>query len=180
MSQQKFPLAIYQKPSIIEIIIIIILTSMLFIPFIYAVNTKQAIYFLLSIVGLICFKIFNIITKNKFLPSGIIKKDMLVSFSESGLEINENQENIIHQWNNLEKIKISIYAYDGKMYGKQKSYYGYENSIQFIENGQKFKYRFYIENVNQFKSLKEQFHTTILPLLNQYQNLNEESYFEIT
>ncbi|KAF2511847.1 hypothetical protein [Flavobacterium foetidum] len=178
MNQQKFPLAIYQKPTIIEVIMVVILTSLIFVPFIYAVNTKQAIFFLLSLVGLICFKIFNTVTKNKFLPSGIINKDILISFSENGLEINENQRTTIHQWSNLEKIKISIYAYDGRMYGRQKSYYGFENSIQFIENGQKFKYRFYIENVNQFKSLKEQFHKTILPLLNQYQNLKEESYLE--
>lgn len=178
MKQQKFPLAIYQKPTLTEVFFIIILVSMIFIPFIYGVHNKQPVYLLLSIVGLICFKIFNTITKNKFLPSGIIQKDISISFSENGLEINQNQENILHKWSNLEKVEISIYAYDGRMYGRQKSYYGFENTVKFIENGQKIKYRFYIENVDQFKLLKEQFHKIILPLLNQYQNLKEESYWQ--
>lgn len=178
MKQQKFPLAIYQKPTLTEVFFIIILVSMIFIPFIYGVHNKQPVYLLLSIVGLICFKIFNTITKNKFLPSGIIQKDISISFSENGLEINQNQENILHKWSNLEKVEISIYAYDGRMYGRQKSYYGFENTVKFIENGQKIKYRFYIENADQFKLLKEQFHKIILPLLNQYQNLKEESYWQ--
>lgn len=178
MKQQKFPLAIYQKPTLTEVFFIIILVSMIFIPFIYGVHNKQPVYLLLSIVGIICFKIFNTITKNKFLPSGIIQKDISISFSEDGLEINQNQENILHKWSNLEKVEISIYAYDGRMYGRQKSYYGFENTVKFIENGQKIKYRFYIENADQFKLLKEQFHKIILPLLNQYQNLKEESYWQ--
>ncbi|WP_343705531.1 hypothetical protein [Flavobacterium sp.] len=178
MKQQKFPLAIYQKPTLTEVFFIILLVSMIFIPFIYGVHNKQPVYLLLSIVGLICFKIFNTITKNKFLPSGIIQKDISISFSENGLEINQNQENILHKWSNLEKVEISICAYDGRMYGRQKSYYGFENTVKFIENGQKTKYRFYIENVDQFKLLKEQFHKIILPLLNQYQNLKEESYWQ--
>lgn len=180
MTSQKFPIAIYQKPTIIEVFFIIISTLMFFVPFIYAIETKQRIFFLISIAGLICFKIFNSITKSKFLPSGIIQKDILISFSEGGIEIKETEETIIYEWRNLEEIEINIYAYRGRQYSgsNRSSYYGFENSIHFIENGEKIKYRFYIENVNQFKLLKEQFHKIIIPLLNQYQNLKEESYWQ--
>ncbi|MHC0446015.1 hypothetical protein ACWA1F_11420 [Flavobacterium sp. 3-218] len=180
MDKQKFPVAIYQKPSIAEAFVAILLTLIIFVPFIYGINTKQPIYCLSMIVGFIGFRIFNTITKNKFLPSGIIQKDILISFSENGIEISKNQESTIYRWNNLEEIEINIYAYNGRLSSRnnRSSYNGFENTINFIENGEKFKYRFYIENVNQFKLIKGQFHKIILPLLNQYQNLKEESYWE--
>lgn len=180
MTSQKFQIAIYQKPTIIEGFFVILFILIIFVPFIYGINTKQPIFCLSMIIGIICFKIFNVITKSKFLPSGIIQKDILISFSENGIEINETEETTIYQWRNLEEIEINIYAYSGRKYSgsNRSSYNGYENSIHFIENGEKIKYRFYIENVNQFKLLKEQFHKTIIPLLNQYQNLKEESFLQ--
>ncbi|MBW1657033.1 hypothetical protein [Flavobacterium quisquiliarum] len=180
MTQQKFPIAIYQKPTIIEGFFAIVLTLIIFVPFIYGINTKQPIFCFSMVLGLIGFKIFNTITKGKYLPLGIIQKDMQISFSENGIEFCNNQETTIHKWSNLEKIQINIYAYKGRLFSgsNRSSYNGFENSIHFIENGEKIKYRFYIENVNQFKALKEQFHKTILPLLNQYQNLKEESYLD--
>lgn len=179
MTQQRFPIAIYQKTNIAEAFFAILLILIIFVPFIYGVNTKQPIFCLSMIIGIIGFKIFNTITKSKFLPSGIIQRDTLISFSQNGIEINKGQEMILHEWTNLQEIEINIYTYSGKLssINNRSSYYGFENSIHFIEDGQKFKYRFYIENLNQFKSLKEQFHEIILPLLNQYQNLKEESYF---
>lgn len=178
MNQQKFSIAIYQKPTIIVAFFAILLTLIIFVPFIHGINTRQPIYCLSMIVGLIGFGIFNSITKGKFLPSGIIQKNTLISFSENGIEINEGQESTIYQWSNLEEIEINIYAYSGGSSRNSRNLYnGFENSINFIENGEKFKYRFYIENAHQFKLLKEQFYKIILPLLNQYQNLKEESYW---
>ena len=154
MTQQKFPIAIYQKPTIIEGFFAIVLTLIIFVPFIYGINTKQPIFCFSMVLGLIGFKIFNTITKGKYLPLGIIQKDMQISFSENGIEFCNNQETTIHKWSNLEKIQINIYAYKGRLFSgsNRSSYNGFENSIHFIENGEKIKYRFYIENVNQFKA----------------------------
>ncbi|WP_198512277.1 hypothetical protein [Flavobacterium sp. 1] len=106
----------------------------------------------------------------------MIQKTIVVGFSENNIEINENQNTMIHKWRDLQEIEINIFAYKGRFYGGDNmTYNGIENSIKFIENGQKFKYQFYIENVNQFKSLKEQFTTTILPQLKQFQNLKKLS-----
>ncbi|MBB4800117.1 hypothetical protein HNP37_000156 [Flavobacterium nitrogenifigens] len=178
MIQQKFPIAIYQKPTIIEGFFVILFALIIFVPFIYGIKTKQPIFCLSMIIGIICFKIFNETTKSKFLPSGIIKKDILISFSENGIEISSNEETTEYKWSNLQEIEINIYAYKQRYYTINKYYYGYENSIKFMENGEQFKYRFYIENVDQFKLLKKQFSTIILPLLNEYQNLKEESYLQ--
>lgn len=177
MNPQKFSIAIYQKPSTGEAFFAILLTLIMFVPFIYGVNTKQPVYCFSMIVGLIGFGIYNNITKGKFLPSGTIQKNILISFSENGIEINEGQESTIYQWSNLEEIEINIYAYSGGSSPNSSSpYNGSENYIRFIKNGEKIKYQFYIENVHQFKLLKEQFHKIILPLLNQYENLKEQKY----
>ena len=179
MNQQKFPIVIHQKPTIAEIFFITLITLITFVPFIYGIETKRPIFCSSMIIGIICFKIFNTVTKGKFTIQKIIQKNTTISFSSNCIEINENQDSIIHYWKNLEEIEVNIYAYKGRYYGSDsKSYDGIENSIVFVENGQKFKYRFYIDNVNQFKTLKEQFHKTILPILNQYQNLKEEGYLQ--
>lgn len=52
-------------------------------------------------------------------------------------------------------------------------YDGIENTIEFTQNGQKFKYRFYIKNENQYESIKEELHKTILPLLIELKNLKK-------
>lgn len=178
MHSQKFPVAIHQKPTIPEILSIILITLITFVPFIYGIETKRPVFCISMVVGIICFKIFNTITKGKFTISKIIKKDTLISFSENGIEINKEQETIIHKWSNLNEIEINIFAYKDRRSSINRYYNGIENSIIFIENGEKSKYRFYIENVNQFKALKEYFSKTIMPLLNQYQNLKEESYWQ--
>ncbi|PJJ08860.1 hypothetical protein CLU83_2165 [Flavobacterium sp. 1] len=172
----KLPIVIHQKPTILEIFLIIIILSITFIPFVYGINTKHPIFCLSIIFGIICFMQFNRITKGKFTPLKMIQKTIVVGFSENNIEINENQNTMIHKWRDLQEIEINIFAYKGRFYGGDNmTYNGIENSIKFIENGQKFKYQFYIENVNQFKSLKEQFTTTILPQLKQFQNLKKLS-----
>ncbi|MFV8327886.1 hypothetical protein [Flavobacterium sp. ZS1P14] len=174
----KFPIVIHQKPTILEIFFITIILSITFIPFVYGIKNKHPIFCLSMILGIICFKLFNIFTEGKFTLLKIIQKTTAVSFSKNNVEINENQNSTIHKWSNLQEIEIDIFAYKGRFYAKKRQYQGIENSIKFSENGQKFKYRFYIENVNQFKLLKEQFNETILPQLKQFQNLKEESYLK--
>lgn len=175
----KLPIVIHQKPTILEIFLIIIIVSITFIPFVYGINTKHPIFCLSIIFGIICFIQFNRITNGKFTHLKMIQKTIVVVFSENNIEINENQNTTIHKWRDLHEIEINIFAYKGRFYGGDHlTYNGIENSIKFIENGQKFKYQFYIENVNQFKSLKEQFNTTILPQLKQFQNLKKLSYLQ--
>lgn len=178
MTQLKFPIVIYQKPTILETFFTIIIISITFIPFIYGIETKRPIFCISLFLGLICFKIFNITTKGKFTIPKIIQKDKTISFSDSYIEITENQNTIVHKWSYLEQVQINIFAYKGRYHHDQRIYDGIENSIKFIEYGQKFKYRFYIENVNQFNSLKIQFNKTILPLLKQQQNITEEDYWQ--
>ena len=178
MHSQKFPVAIHQKPTIPEILSIILITLITFVPFIYGIETKRPIFCTSMIIGIILFYIFTTITKGKFTISKIIKKDILISFSENGIEINKEKETIAHEWSDLNEIEINIFAYKYRYYSSDKYYDGIENSIIFIENGEKIKYRFYIDNVNQFKTLKEYFNKIIMPLLNQYQNLKEESYLQ--
>ncbi|RVT71385.1 hypothetical protein EOD40_17245 [Flavobacterium sufflavum] len=178
-----FPLVIHQKPTILEIFFITIILAITFIPFAYGIKTKQPVFCLSMIVGIICLKLYNIATKGKFTLPKIIQKTISISFSQDNIEINENQNSTVHNWSDLQEIEIDIFAYRGRVYGHDenhhsKSYDGIENTIKFIKNGQKFKYRFYIENVDQFKSLKEQFHKTILPQLEQYQNLKEVGYLK--
>lgn len=178
MNQQKLPIAIYQKPNILESFFTIILISITFIPFIYGIQTKRPIFCISLILGLIFFKIFNIATKGKFTVSKIIQKDKTISFSDNCIEITENNNTVVYKWSDLEQVQIKIFAYKGRHHHKQRMYDGIENSIKFIKYGQKFKYHFYIENVNQFNLLKRQFNKTILPLLKQLQNLTEEDYWQ--
>ncbi|WP_269239797.1 hypothetical protein [Flavobacterium limnophilum] len=172
----KFPIVIHQKPTILEIFFIIIILSITFIPFVYGINTKHPIFCISLILGIICFIQFNKIRKGKFTPLKMIQKTIVVSFSENNIEINENKNSTIYKWSDLQEIEINIFAYKGRFYGSDnRTYNGIENSIKFIKNEQKFKYQFYIENINQFKLLKEQFKTIILPQLKQFQNLKKIS-----
>lgn len=176
MTQSKFPIAIYQKPTILEGFFTVIIVVITFVPFIYGVRTNQPIYLLSIILGIICFKLFNQITDNKFTHSKIIQKTKSISFSEKDIKLFENQNIIIFNWSDLEEIEIKIYAYSGRSYHNDYICTGIENSIKFIHNGKKIKYRFYIENVSQFNLLKEQFNNIILPELKKIDNITEESY----
>lgn len=172
----KFPIVIHQKPTILESFLIIIILSITFIPFVYGIKNKQPIFCLSIILGIAGFIQFNIFTEGKFTPLKMIQKTKAVIFSENNIEIIDKQNNTIHKWSDLQEIEINIFAYKGRFYGTDnRTYNGIENSIEFIENGQKFKYLFYIENINQFKLIKEQFSTTILPQLKQFQNLKKLS-----
>lgn len=179
MNQQSFPIAIHQKPTILEIFLITLVLSITFIPFIYGITTNKPLFCLSLIPGIISIKLFNVFTKNKFTLSKIIQKSTLISFSDNGIEVNQNQNNIAHKWCDLKEIEINIIAYRGKRYknDNERIYDGIENTIEFIQNGQKLKYRFYIENENQYESIKEELHKTILPLLIELKNLKEEDSF---
>lgn len=174
----KFPIVIHQKPTVLEIISITSIIAITFIPFIYGIESKQPKFCFSLIVGVIGFKLFNIATKNKFTLSKIIQKDSVISFSKNYIEINKNQNQIIHKWSDLKEIEIDVFAYKGRYYESEKTYDGIENSIKFMENGQKFEYRFFIDNVTEFKLLKELFNKTISPQLEQFNNLKEISHFK--
>jgi len=176
MTQSKFPIVIYQKPTILEGFFTVILIAFTFVPFIYGIRTNQPIYLLSIILGIICFKLFNQITDNKFTHSKIIQKTKSISFSETGIKLFENQNIIIFNWSDLEEIEIKIYAYSGRHYHNDYLCTGIENFIKFIHNEKLNKYQFYIENVNQFNLLKKQFNNIILPELKKIDNITEESY----
>lgn len=181
MIHQKFPIVIYQKPTILEAIFTIIILAITFVPFVYGINTKHPIFCISLVVGITCFKLLNLATNDKFTIPKIIQKDKTISFSDNCIEIIENQNTIIHKWGDLEEVQVNIFAYKGRHRRNhdQGTYHGIENSIKFIKEGQKFKYCFYLENVNQFNSLKLQFNKTILPLLlDQLQNLGKENYWQ--
>jgi len=176
MNQSKFPIVIYQKPTFLEGLFTVILFAFTFVPFAYGVKTHQPIYLLSMILGIICFKIFNQITDNKFTHSKIIQKTKSISFSEKDIKLFENQNITIINWSDLKEIQIKIYAYSGRSYHNDYICTGIENYIKFIQNEEKIKYRFYIENVSQFNLLKEQFNNIILPELKKFDNITEESY----
>lgn len=176
MNQSKFPIVIYQKPTILKGLFTVILIAFTFVPFIYGVRTNQPIYLLSIILGIICFKLFNQITDNKFTHSKIIQKTKSISFSEKDIKLFENQNIKTINWSDLEEIEIKIYAYNGRHYRNDYLCTGIENSIKFIHNGKINKYRFYIENVSQFNLLKEQFNNIILPELKKIDNTTKESY----
>ncbi|MES2240279.1 MAG: hypothetical protein V4497_08485 [Bacteroidota bacterium] len=176
MNQSKFPIVIYQKPTILEGFFTVIILAITFCPFIYGIKTAQPKYCLSIILGFICFKLFNQITGNKFTHSKIIQKTKSISFSEISINFFENQNIMIYNWSDLEEIEIKIFAYGGRHYLNDYLCTGIENYIQFIQNGKKIKYRFYIENVSQFNLLKEQFNDIILPELKEFDNINEENY----
>lgn len=174
----KFPLAIHQKPTILEIFFITLIIAIIFIPFIYGIETKQPIFCLSMIAGIICLKLYNIATDNKFTIPKIIQKTKSISFYENCIEIYENPNTITYSWSELEEVEINIFAYKGRRIDSDSWHNGIENSINFIKNEQHFEYRFYIENVDQFKSLKKLYHETILPKLEQLQNLKEIGFLK--
>jgi len=174
----KFPLAIHQKPTILEIFFITIILAITFTPFIYGIETKQPKFCFSLFVGVILLKLYNIATDNKFTIPKIIQKTKSIGFYENYIEIYENQNLITYKWNELEEIEIEIFAYKGRRIDSDSWRNGIENSINFIKNEQHFEYRFYIEDVHQFKSLKKLFHETILPKLEQLQNLKEIGFLK--
>lgn len=176
MNESKFPIVIYQKPTILEGFFTVILIAFTFVPFIYGIRTNQPIYLLSIILGIICFKLFNQITDNKFTHSKIIQKTKSISFTETGIKLFENHNVTIFNWSDLEEIEIKIYAYSGRLYHNDYLCTGIENFIKFIHNEKINKHRFYIENVSQFNLLKEQFNNIILPELKKFNNITEESY----
>lgn len=176
MNQTKYPIVIYQKPTFVEFFFTLILTAFTFIPFAYGVRTHQPIYLLSIVLGIICFKLFNQITDNKFTHSKTIQKTKSISFSEKGITLFENQNNMIFNWSDLKEIEIKIYAYSGRTYRNDYLCTGIENYIEFNHNEKTNKYRFYIENVSQFNLLKDQFNNIILPELKKIGNITEESY----
>jgi len=173
----KFPLAIHQRPTILEIFFITLIIAIIFIPFVYGITTNQP-KFCFSLVGAILIKPFNIATKNKFTISKIIQKTKSISFYENCIEIYENQNTVTYNWSELEEVEIDIFAYKGRRIDSDSWHDGIENSINFIKNGQHFEYRFYIESVDQFKSLRKLYRESVLPKLEQLNNLKEIGFLK--
>ena len=175
MTPLKFPIVFHQKPTKLELVAIISLLSITFIPFIYGIITTQTQFCYSLLLGIIGIKVFNSSTKNKFTHAIMIQKNTVISFNESTIEITKNQNKTFHNWIDLQAIEINIFSFKGKTHGPEMFYDGTENSIRFIKDKTAFEYFFFIENSNQFDLVSEQFKNKILPKTLHYNNIKNKT-----
>ncbi|PIF30334.1 hypothetical protein CLU81_0752 [Flavobacterium sp. 9] len=170
-----FPLVIHANPTKLERFLSLFLIAFIFLPFSYGVFTAQGFYCLSLPFGFFGMLTFNHFTDYKFTTLKIIQKNKFICFTENEVEIWEDEESVLYNWNDLENIKINIIAFNGKWKDEDGKYHGIENYISFAFQGVTHKYLFYIDTSKEFNFLWDYFEKIILPKLYLSKRIKDES-----
>lgn len=170
-----FPIVIHPNATKSEHFLRIFLVAFIFIPFTYGVFTQQVFYCLSLIIGFFGILTFNYFTDYKFTTLKIIQKNKFISFSQNEVEIWENEEYILYDWNELENVEINLIAYKNKRKDEDSNYDGIENYVLFTFKEIIYKHLFYVEKPKEFDFLSDYFEKIIVPKLYELKKIKNES-----